>query len=490
MKGDALIYERIYSILKTKIESGLMPVGSKIPSRADLCQEFGASEKPVRKALEMLAQDGFLESCQRKRPTVIRTQVLPNIDSCRSFKPADRIVSHDVIQSGILLCQPLIRWGMYLCRGDEWNTPESIVAQMDPGRDMEFWRLSNRLWRFFVARIGNELILRAVDSLGLNLDPLPGTQEFRASYLANLKKFLDTVKKGGAPERVRFADMSVVYRFLTGRPKGSPYYQVFDSTVRAGGGSWEQDFRKDEERYSRVYLDLLGQICIGNYNPGDRLPSHKQLQEMYHVSVDTTVKAIEILQSWGVVTTKRGCGIFVTMDLNDLKGSHFPPQALAGPIRRFLDSLELLSLTIANVACHVGERAHKADIQTLRQRIGNLSSESPHHYQLAPIVLLDFMVDNIQYEALRDIYKVIQKNYSIGRSIPRLVKRDKTEKNWNVYQQCKMAVELLDEGAVQAFANQISCMYLSVNKMIIRECDRLDYSKAATEVYDGASLWK
>ena len=61
-----------------------------------------------------------------------------------------------------------------------------------------------------------------------------------------------------------------------------------------------------EERYSSVYLDILGLIAIGYYQPGDRLPSHAQMQKQYGVSVNTTTQAIQCLQKWGVVEATRG----------------------------------------------------------------------------------------------------------------------------------------------------------------------------------------
>ena len=56
MKDGTVVYERVYQILRNKIESGLLPYGSKLPSRADLCLEFKTSEKTVRRAVELLAQ--------------------------------------------------------------------------------------------------------------------------------------------------------------------------------------------------------------------------------------------------------------------------------------------------------------------------------------------------------------------------------------------------------------------------------------------------
>ena len=64
------MYEKIYRILKNKIECGLLPSGSRLPSRTDLCREFGTSEKTVRHAVKLLSDYGLVETGQRKRPTV------------------------------------------------------------------------------------------------------------------------------------------------------------------------------------------------------------------------------------------------------------------------------------------------------------------------------------------------------------------------------------------------------------------------------------
>ena len=36
--------------------------------------------------------------------------------------------------------------------------------------------------------------------------------------------------------------------------------------------------------YERIYGDLLAKIQSGDYQPGDRLPSEKELAELYGVS--------------------------------------------------------------------------------------------------------------------------------------------------------------------------------------------------------------
>ena len=78
-------------------------------------------------------------------------------------------------------------------------------------------------------------------------------------------------------------------------------------------------------------LDLLGLIAIGRYQPGDRLPTHDQLQKLYGVSRDTSVKAVRMPQDWGVVTAAPRRGISVEMNLAAPQKIHIAPEAIALP---------------------------------------------------------------------------------------------------------------------------------------------------------------
>ena len=77
-------YERAYRQLKNKIESGLLPVGARLPGRSVLCRELGTSERTVRRALELLEQNGFLEIMPRKRPVSSPPPPCPRGRRCRT----------------------------------------------------------------------------------------------------------------------------------------------------------------------------------------------------------------------------------------------------------------------------------------------------------------------------------------------------------------------------------------------------------------------
>lgn len=54
--------ERIYVLLRSAIEAGEYEEGAALPSQVELARRLGASVATLRKALERLAQDGYVEA--------------------------------------------------------------------------------------------------------------------------------------------------------------------------------------------------------------------------------------------------------------------------------------------------------------------------------------------------------------------------------------------------------------------------------------------
>lgn len=65
-------------------------------------------------------------------------------------------------------------------------------------------------------------------------------------------------------------------------------------------------------RYYQVYHSLLERIRAGEFEPGDALPSERQLTQDYGVSRITIVKALDVLQQDGRIDRQHGRGTFVT----------------------------------------------------------------------------------------------------------------------------------------------------------------------------------
>ena len=482
-----LMYESVFRIIKNKIESGLLPEGTSLPSRADLCREYGVSEKTIRRAVAMLEENGFIETSQRKRPVVSFRQE-GHKTTILALEKIDVSVTNDVLRTGVLLCYPVIKNGISLCSPADLEIPRRILDNMKIDNPSEFWNLSKKFYRFFVARNENSLTLQAVDSLGLSeLRPLQDNIQLRTRYYGQLRELMSVLETGGEPESVRFDDMSGLYGLAAG---GTPAFKAApDSAVLLGTAQLEKLLQISEVRYSAVYMDLVGLISVGRYRQGDQLPKHKELQDMYGVSVDTTIKAIQILQELGIVKTVRGNGIFVEMDRDEIQKIHMPPHLTALHVRRYLDTLELLMLTVEGAAACAAAHADREDLRASEAEAGRLWNED-YLYGRTPAVLLDFITDHIGIEAFGAVYGLLRRNLRIGRSIPGLLTAEKTPVNCEIHELCMAAFRALMEEDRQGFLEKTVKAFKRIYHLVIEECRRLGYYEAAMEVYDGATLWK
>lgn len=66
--------------------------------------------------------------------------------------------------------------------------------------------------------------------------------------------------------------------------------------------------------YEQIFEALRGQIISGKYEPGERVPSEKELGEAYSVSRITSKKALEMLTQEGYIVRQPGRGSFVSED--------------------------------------------------------------------------------------------------------------------------------------------------------------------------------
>ncbi len=488
MKYDCLMYERVFQILKNKIESGLLPVGSSLPSRINLQREFNTSEKTIRHALAMLEEVGLIQTYQRKRPVVCQNQDWGHYITRLAVKKINAEITNDLLKTGVLLSYPLIKSGLNLCRQEDLEIPRRILDNVNLESPVEFWRQTKRFVRFFVARNENQLCLCAVDSLGLEeLKPAVDTMEIRTVLYEQLDDFMRILESGHPPENAYFEDLSGLYGFSYG--KEFLFDVPSDSTLVLGKKQLKKLLEGAEMRYSAVYMDLLGLIAVGRYQPGDKLPAHRELQKLYNVSVDTTSKAIKIMQEWGVVKTIRGKGIYVEMDLSEMKKIKIPPHLIAYHVRRYLDSMGLLALTIEGASVCAASHITPEEIDTAKAKTDYLWNEE-YLYGRSPSILLKIITEHIEIEGLNTIYTLLQRNLRIGRSIPAMVDTVKTAESIRIHGQCVEALDILSKRNYEAFSRKSSEIFQYIYRLVIQECKKLGYYEAAMEVYDGSTLWK
>ena len=64
-------YHTIHDYIRKRIQTGKYPVGSYLPSENEICGQFGTTRTTVRKALDELLKEGFIEKEQGKGSKVL-----------------------------------------------------------------------------------------------------------------------------------------------------------------------------------------------------------------------------------------------------------------------------------------------------------------------------------------------------------------------------------------------------------------------------------
>lgn len=94
------------------------------------------------------------------------------------------------------------------------------------------------------------------------------------------------------------------------------------------------------KKYQVVFNDLQEKIANQTYQPGDLLPTEKDLQEAYGVSRDTVRKSLQLLTEQGLIQKVQGRGSQVIQQ----ELLHFPVSGLTS-YKELVDSLSLNSQT-------------------------------------------------------------------------------------------------------------------------------------------------
>lgn len=195
------------------------------------------------------------------------------------------------------------------------------------------------------------------------------------------------------------------------------------------------------------------------------------------------------MQEWGVVKAIRGTGIFVEMDLSEMKKIQIPPHLIAYHVRRYLDSLELLALTIEGASVCAASHIIPEEIEAAKAETDYLWNVN-YLYGRSPSILLGIITEHIKIEGLNTIYSLLQRNLRIGRSIPAMVDTVKTAESIRIHGQCVEALDILSKGNHEAFSRKASEIFQYIYRLVIQECKKLGYYEPAMKVYDGSTLWR
>jgi GntR family transcriptional regulator len=85
MNNQIPSYKRVYSKMKALILDGTYPIGSLVPKEPDLCNMFGVSRTTLRKAMELIEQEGFINIQQGRGTEVLDYKTTQKLNCVTSF---------------------------------------------------------------------------------------------------------------------------------------------------------------------------------------------------------------------------------------------------------------------------------------------------------------------------------------------------------------------------------------------------------------------
>ncbi|MFE4370352.1 GntR family transcriptional regulator [Streptomyces sp. NPDC056835] len=108
-------------------------------------------------------------------------------------------------------------------------------------------------------------------------------------------------------------------------------------------------------KYDQIAADLRGKIVRGDLEPGQTLPSERELTDSWNVSRATVVKALDVLRHEGLVETRQGTGSTVKerMPLARTAGERYATAVVTGNIYTAGEYAEILAAELVSAPEHV-----------------------------------------------------------------------------------------------------------------------------------------
>lgn len=106
------------------------------------------------------------------------------------------------------------------------------------------------------------------------------------------------------------------------------------------------DFKEKGAIYLQIADYVAERVLLGQWPPGERIPSVRDLGAELEVNPNTVVRTYEFLQQKEVIFNKRGVGYFVADDAADRITAYRREQFLAGELPHLFRNMYLLNISL------------------------------------------------------------------------------------------------------------------------------------------------
>lgn len=93
-------YEQVRSQISEMIATGVVPVGSRLPTIRQLARDLGVAEGTIARSYRELERDGWIETRRRHGSFARRPASMPSVDPSESLRDAATAFAVRVAQAG------------------------------------------------------------------------------------------------------------------------------------------------------------------------------------------------------------------------------------------------------------------------------------------------------------------------------------------------------------------------------------------------------
>lgn len=115
--------------------------------------------------------------------------------------------------------------------------------------------------------------------------------------------------------------------------------------------AWQ--FSADRSVYLQIAEIITRQVLVGNFKPGEQIPTVRQLALEAAVNPNTVQHAFADLENDGLIISKGTAGRFVTEDEDVI--NHSRQKLAEETVRNFISNMESLSLTKEQIVALIKE---------------------------------------------------------------------------------------------------------------------------------------
>ncbi len=328
METDSERYKIVYECYESRILFGFYAYDDWLPSVPVICRYFRMPTATVRFAMARLEEAGYVRILDRKPARVIYKANLQGYRrNMAEYFAAHREGIADLVESGGLLFAPV---HLYPRGGTVAARFYTFAFEADNSLLSNLYSEIIRYLRFPYLTGDEPPEEGVVDSS--EKDFVLFQKKLQAEYQQDVRKLFDFIDR--ASEEFSLKTVEQI-----------PFH-------------WNVYRHRPQMRYTLASL-IIQEIVSGKYPVGSYLPSLPRMAEQHGVGVNTVRRTLEILNKLGVAETFHGKGTLACMKPAEI---NLADSDLSEGLRLFMESLQLLALTIQPVLLSVLERS------TLEQR--------------------------------------------------------------------------------------------------------------------------